>query len=114
VSDFNILKLTPGSIIVDMIAAEKAAQEIHRQSLDPNSKLRNGKVTQRVGEITITQLVDEIALLLRRQGGGGASISEEDIKRLRDDLVNLRLIEGSIKALLRDGSHEAACRAGKS
>jgi len=45
-SEFNILKLSPGSVIVDMLAPPKAAQEIQRQSLDPTSRLRNGKVTR--------------------------------------------------------------------
>ena len=45
-SEFNILKLSPGSVIVDMLAPPKAAQEIQRQSLDPKSRLRNGKVTR--------------------------------------------------------------------
>ena len=45
-SDFNILKLSPGSVVVDVLAPAKAAQEIHRQSLDPKSRLRTGSVTR--------------------------------------------------------------------
>jgi hypothetical protein len=52
-SDFNILKVSPGSVVVDIDAPEKAAQEIHRQSLDPNSRLRSGKVTRFTDKITM-------------------------------------------------------------
>jgi hypothetical protein len=52
-SDFNILKLSPGSVVVDLNAPEKAAQEIQRQSLDPNSRLRSGKVTRFTDKITL-------------------------------------------------------------
>ena len=53
-SDFNILKVSsPGGVVVDMNVPEKAAQEIHRQSLDPNSKLRNGKITKFADKITL-------------------------------------------------------------
>jgi hypothetical protein len=45
-ADFNILKVAAGSILVDMHAPEKAAQEIQRQSVDANSRLRSGKVTR--------------------------------------------------------------------
>jgi hypothetical protein len=45
-SVFNILMVSPGSIVVDMNAPEKAFQEIYRQSLDPNSRLSSGKVTR--------------------------------------------------------------------
>jgi hypothetical protein len=52
-SDFNILKLSPGSVIVELTAPEKAAQEICMQSLVPNSRLRNGKVTRFTDKITL-------------------------------------------------------------
>jgi hypothetical protein len=55
-SDFNILKVSPGSVVVDMNAPGKAAEEIHRQSLDPNSRLRSGKVTQFTDKISFTDL----------------------------------------------------------
>jgi hypothetical protein len=58
-SDFNILKVSPGSIIVDMTAPEKAAQEIHRQSLDPNSILRNGKVTRFTDNISLPRAMQQ-------------------------------------------------------
>jgi hypothetical protein len=50
---FNILKLSQGSVIVDMIAPETAAQEIQRQSLDPFSKLRSGKITTFLEKVCI-------------------------------------------------------------
>ena len=56
-SDFNILKLSPGSVIVEMTAQEKAAQEIYMQSLVPNSRLRNGKVTRFTDKITLPRVV---------------------------------------------------------
>jgi hypothetical protein len=55
-SDFNILKVSPGSVVVDMNAPGNAAEEIHRQSLDPNSRLRSGKVTQFTDKISLTDL----------------------------------------------------------
>ena len=55
-SDFNILKVSPGSVVVDMNAPGKAAEEIRRQSLDPNSRLRSGKVTQFTDKISLTDL----------------------------------------------------------
>jgi hypothetical protein len=58
-SDFNILKLSPGGVVVDMNVPEKAAQEIHRQSLDPNSKLRNGKITKFTDKITLPSEMNE-------------------------------------------------------
>jgi hypothetical protein len=58
-SDFNILKVSPGSIIVDITAPEKAAEEIHRQSLDPNSIFRNGKVTRFTDNITLPRAVQQ-------------------------------------------------------
>ncbi len=48
-----ILKLSQGSVIVDMIAPETAAQEIQRQSLDPFSKLRSGKITTFLEKVCI-------------------------------------------------------------
>ena len=53
-SDFNILTVSPGCVVVDVDATEKAAQEIHRQSLDPNSRLRSGKVTRFTDEMTLS------------------------------------------------------------
>jgi hypothetical protein len=55
-SDFNILKVSPGSVVVDMNAPERAAQEIHRQSLDPNSRLRSGKVTRFTDKISLPRV----------------------------------------------------------
>jgi hypothetical protein len=52
-SDFNIRNVSPGSVLVAMNAPEKPAQEIQRQSLDPNSKLRSGKVTRFTEAITL-------------------------------------------------------------
>ncbi len=52
-SDFNILKVSQGSVVVDMDAPEEAAQEIQRQSIDPNSRLRSGKVTRFTDTITL-------------------------------------------------------------
>jgi hypothetical protein len=52
-SHFNILKLSKGSVIVDIIAPETAAQEIHRQSLDPFSKLRSGKITKVLERVSL-------------------------------------------------------------
>ena len=51
--DFNILKLSPGSVVAYMNAPETAAQEIQRQSLDPNSRLRSGKVTRFTDKVTL-------------------------------------------------------------
>eukprot|EP00001_Collodictyon_triciliatum_P116754 20478_4 len=45
-SAFNILKLSPGSVVVDMLAPEKAAEELERQARDANSRLRSGKLTR--------------------------------------------------------------------
>jgi hypothetical protein len=72
-SDFNILKVSPGSVLVDMQAPEKAAQEIQRQSLDPHSRLRSGIVTRFTDKITLpranqhlgivrTEYTDEVVL----------------------------------------------------
>jgi hypothetical protein len=58
-SDFNILKISPGSVVVDIIATEKTAQEIRRQSLDPNSRLRSGKVTRFTDKITLSMPVEK-------------------------------------------------------
>jgi hypothetical protein len=52
-ADFNILKISPGSVVVDVNAPETAAQEIHRQSLDLNSRLRCGKLTRVIDTITL-------------------------------------------------------------
>ena len=52
-ADFNILKVSPGSVVVDVNAPETAAQEIHRQSLDLNSRLRCGKLTRFIDTITL-------------------------------------------------------------
>ena len=52
-SEFNILKLSPGSGIVDILAPANAAQELQRQSNDPNSKLRNGKLTRFADPISL-------------------------------------------------------------
>ena len=70
-SDFNILKVSPGSIIVDMTAPEKAAQEIHRQSLDPNSIFRHGKVTRFTDNITLPRAMQQ-----RRQEMNGVSTGD--------------------------------------
>jgi hypothetical protein len=51
---FNILKVSPGSVVVDLHAPENAAQEIYRQSLDSNSRLRKGKVTRFTDKITLS------------------------------------------------------------
>jgi hypothetical protein len=59
-SDFNILKVSPGSVVVDIDAPEKAAQEIHRQSLDPNSRLRSGKVTRFTDKITMPRVMQAV------------------------------------------------------
>jgi sRNA-binding carbon storage regulator CsrA len=40
---FNILRISAGSVLVDINAPEKAAKEIHRQSLDPNSRYKKKK-----------------------------------------------------------------------
>ena len=56
-SDFNILKLSPGSVIVELTAPQKAAQEIYMQSLVPNSRLRNGKVTRFTDKIILPKNV---------------------------------------------------------
>jgi hypothetical protein len=52
-SDFNIPKVFQGSVVVDMDAPEEAAQEIQRQSIDPNSRLRPSKVTRFTDKITL-------------------------------------------------------------
>ena len=52
-SDFNILRVSAGSVVVDLNAPETAAQEIQRQSLDLNSRLRAGKVTRLTDTITL-------------------------------------------------------------
>ena len=52
-SDFNVRNVSPGSVLVAVNAPEKPAQEIQRQSLDPNSKLRSGKVTRFTEAITL-------------------------------------------------------------
>jgi GTPase SAR1 family protein len=53
ISDFHILKVSPGSVVVDMNAPDKAAREIYKQSLDPNSRLREGKFTRFTDKITL-------------------------------------------------------------
>ena len=58
-SDFNILKVSPGSVIVDMEAPENAAQDIQRQSLDPNSRLRSGKITRFSDKITLPRAMQK-------------------------------------------------------
>jgi hypothetical protein len=52
-ADFNILKVSPGSVVVDVNAPVTAAQEIHRQSLDVNSRLRCGKLTRCIDTNTL-------------------------------------------------------------
>ena len=54
-SDFNVLKVSPGSVVVDLNAPETAAQELHRQSLVQNSTLRSGKGTQFTDAIILTR-----------------------------------------------------------
>ena len=61
-ADFNILKVSPGSVVVDVSAPETAAQEIHRQSLDLNSRLRCGKLTRFIDTITVPAGVPELPL----------------------------------------------------
>jgi hypothetical protein len=61
-ADFNILKISPGSVVVDVNAPETAAQEIHRQSLDLNSRLRFGKLTRFIDTITLPAGVPELPL----------------------------------------------------
>ena len=61
-ADFNILKVSPGSVVVDVNAPETAAQEIHRQSLDLNSRLRCGKLTRFIDTITLPAGVPELPL----------------------------------------------------
>ena len=63
-SDFNILKLSAGSVIVDVLAPAKAAQEIHRQSLDPNSRLRTGSVTRFTDTIRLPTVAHQPPQLL--------------------------------------------------
>jgi GTPase SAR1 family protein len=53
ISDFHILKVSPGSGVVDMNAPDKAAQVLEGQSLDPNSRLRTGKFTRFTDKITL-------------------------------------------------------------
>jgi hypothetical protein len=62
-SDFNILKVSPGSVLVDMQAPEKAAQEIQRQSLDPHSRLRSGKITRFTDKITLARAMQQEEML---------------------------------------------------
>jgi hypothetical protein len=66
-SAFNILNVSPGSVIVDINAPEKAAQEIHRQSLDPNSRLRLGKFTRFTDKVTLPGPVENSSPF---EGGG--------------------------------------------
>ena len=54
----NIMKISPDNksfsvIVVDMSSSEKGAQEIHRQSLDPESTLLSGKITRFTETITL-------------------------------------------------------------
>ncbi len=56
-SNFNILKVSPGSVLLDLNAPETAAQEIYRQSLNPNSRLRSGKVTRFTDNIILSDKI---------------------------------------------------------
>jgi hypothetical protein len=47
-SDFNIPNVSQGSVVVDMDSPEEAAQEIQRQSIDPNSRLRPSKFADEI------------------------------------------------------------------
>ena len=56
-SEFNIQKVSPGSVLVDVHAPQNAAQEIQRQSLEPNSRLRSGKLTRFADKITLPRVM---------------------------------------------------------
>jgi hypothetical protein len=74
-SDFNVLKLSAGSVIVDVLAPAKAAQEIHRQSLDPNSRLRTGSVTRFTDTIRLPTGAQQPQLLLADAATAAAAVA---------------------------------------
>jgi hypothetical protein len=102
-SDFNILKVSPGSVVVDMNAPERAAQEIHRHSLDPNSRLRSG---------TFHRFTDEISLPMAMQQRGeemnGAAAAaamkgaqeEEETRKRAERLLQLQQEEAAEEAVV--------------
>ncbi len=83
-SDFNILKVSPGSVVVDVDAPEKAAQEIHRQSLDPNSRLRSGKLTRFTDKISLPTVMQEH----REEMNGVVTKASEDLITSSSDIEN--------------------------
>ena len=46
------------NMVVDMSAPETAAQEVQKQSLDPCSKLRSGKVTKFIEKVSLKKQSD--------------------------------------------------------
>ncbi len=48
-----MLKVCAGSVVVDVEAPVAAARDLHRQSLQPNSRLRTGKLTRFTDSITL-------------------------------------------------------------
>jgi len=49
----NILKVCAGSVVVEVEAPVDAARDLQRQSLQPNSRLRTGKLTRFIDTITL-------------------------------------------------------------
>jgi hypothetical protein len=62
---FNILRISAGRVLVDINAPEKAAIEIQRQSLDPNSRYKKTK--------SVTRLRSLLALLVLKIRGSPRS-----------------------------------------
>jgi hypothetical protein len=88
---FNILKLSQGSVIVDMIAPETAAQEIQRQSLDPFSKLRSGKITTFCEQVCL----QNGSLIPSRPLSPAAEMALEQVKQLESQVLQ---IQAAVKA----------------
>jgi hypothetical protein len=86
ISLFNILKLSQGSVIVDMIAPETAAQEIQRQSLDPFSKLRSGKITKFLEKVCL----QNGSLIPSRPLSPAAEVALEQVKQLEAKVLQIQ------------------------
>ena len=82
---FNILKLSQGSVFVDMIAPETAAQEIQRQSLDPFSKLRSGKITKFLEKVCL----QNGSLIPSRPLSPAAEMALEQVKQLEAQVLQI-------------------------